>query len=517
MEEKITRRNLIKKGIAAGVAIGAGTLIGTCTYKLLKTPDIADLYGNYPPSEKLKKLAINNANAIRPNVIIIYCDDLGYGDIGCYGNSVIRTPNIDSLAREGNKFTDFYACAAVCAPSRAGLLTGRYPFRTGIIGNPFPKNEPLGRKLARNFGMMLRGLGSMDLRDDVVARGLASEEVTIAEALKLAGYKTGMVGKWHLGDYSTQPEFNPLRHGFDFYYGVPHSNDMRPCPVYKNETKVIDNIHGEDQSFLTGTYTKEALQFIESCGNNPFFLYFAHTFPHQPLWASEKFDKKSLAGKYGDAVEEIDWSVGQILQLLKKKGIDEKTIIIFTSDNGPWFEGSADNLRGRKGQSNEGGFKVPFIVRWKGTIPAGKVTRQPAMNIDLFPTLLALAGVGLPQDRIIDGKNILGLLKGDDKPVHEDLYFYHYDLLVGMRWGKWKYYSKIDRYVWPIPLDSTDLANKLGKDQLGYRWPLLYNLEKDPGEAYNVIDTYPDIAKKLAQKLETWEKETMKNPRGFIY
>ncbi len=515
MEGKITRRDLLKKSIAAGVAVGAGTLIGTCTYKLLKTPDIADLYGNYPPEEKLKKLTVVNPRAPRPNVIIIYSDDLGYGDIGCYGNSVIRTPNVDSLAREGNRFTNFYAVAAVCAPSRAGLLTGRYPFRTGIIGNPFPKKEPLGRKLARNAGMMLRGLGMMDLRDDVVARGLAFEEITIAEALKLAGYKTGMVGKWHLGDYSTQPEFNPLRHGFDFYYGVPHSNDMRPCPVYKNETKVIDNIHGEDQSFLTGTYTREALQFIESCGNNPFFLYFAHTFPHQPLWASKNFDKKSLAGKYGDAVEEIDWSVGQILKFLKEKGLDNRTMVIFTSDNGPWYEGSTANLRGRKGNSNEGGFKVPFIVSWPGMVPRGTVTHVPAINIDLFPTILGLAGVGLPEDRIIDGKDILGLIKGNNTPVHEELYFYHYDLLVGIRSGKWKYYSRIDRYAWPNPLDSTPLIDKLGKDALGHRWPLLYNLEKDPGEAYNVLDTYPDIARKLRQKLESWEKETMKNPRGF--
>ncbi len=516
MDEKITRRDLIKKSVAAGVAIGAGTLVGTCTYKLLRTPDINELYGNYPPKEKLKNLQIVNPKAPRPNIIIIYCDDLGYGDLGCYGNTVIRTPNIDSLAREGNRFTNFYACAAVCAPSRAGLLTGRYPFRTGIIGNPFPKKEPLGRKLARSFGMMLRNLGSMDLRDDVVAKGLAFEEITIAEALKIAGYKTGMIGKWHLGDYSTQPEFNPLRHGFDFYYGVPHSNDMRPCPVFKNETKVIDDIYGKDQSFLTSTYTKEALQFIDSCGNNPFFLYFAHTFPHQPFWASEKFDKKSLAGKYGDTVEEIDWSVGQILKTLKEKGLDNNTLVMFTSDNGPWFEGSAGTLRGRKGNSNEGGFKVPFVVCWKGTVPAGKVSQSPAMNIDLFPTLLVLAGVGLPQDRVIDGKNIFGLFKGNDKPVHEDLYFYHYDLLVGIRSGKWKYYSKIDRYVWPIPLDSVDLANTLGKDQLGNRWPLLHDLEKDPGEAYNVINTYPDVAEKLRLKLENWEKETMKNPRGFF-
>lgn len=515
MEKKITRRNLITKTVKAGIAIGAGTLVGTCAYKLLKTPDISDLYGNYPPKEKLKDVAIVNPRAPRPNVIIIYCDDLGYGDLGCYGNTIIKTPHIDSLARNGNRFTDFYACAAVCAPSRAGLLTGRYPFRTGIIGNPFPKEEPMGRRLARNFGMMLRGLGSIDLRDDVVARGLADEEITIAEALKHAGYKTGMIGKWHLGDYSTQPEFNPRRHGFDFYYGVPHSNDMRPCPVYRNKTRVIDDIYGKDQSFLTGAYTTEAVQFIESCGNNPFFLYLAHTFPHQPLWASKKFDKKSLAGKFGDTVEEIDWSVGEIVKTLKAKGIEGKTLIMFSSDNGPWYEGSGGNLRGRKGQSNEGGFKVPFVVQWKDGIPGGKVTRSPVMNIDIFPTLLSLAGVELPQDRIIDGKDIIGLLRGNDNPVHEELYFYHYDLLVGIRSGKWKYYSKIDRYVWPIPLDSTALANLLGKEQLGYRWPLLYNLEKDPGEAYNLIETHPKVAERLQRKLEQWENETRKNPRGF--
>jgi uncharacterized sulfatase len=517
MAEQISRRDMIKKTVRAGLVIGGMAAAGTAGYKLFRRESIDELYGPYPEDSKLKPLLkVSNQSAPKPNIIIIYCDDLGYGDLGCYGNRVIRTPNVDRLASEGMMLTDYYACNAVCAPSRAGLLTGRYPFRTGIIGNPYPADSPLMRRLERKIAYIFTPLGSVDLHEKFVADGLSDKEITIAEALKAAGYRTAMLGKWHLGDFSKQPEFNPLRHGFDQYLGLPHSNDMEPCPLYQNE-KMLEADVGTNQARLTGMYTKEALGFIEKSKESPFFLYFAHTFPHQPLYASEKFAGKSKAGKFGDAVEEIDWSVGEIIKKLQELKIEENTIIFFTSDNGPWFEGSPGVFRGRKGQSHEGGFRVPFIVKWPGYITPGSVSSEPIVNLDIFPTLLSLAGIEHLSDRIIDGKNIGELLSGrNPKSPHETIYFYHYDQLEGIRSGRWKYFRKLNRYVWPVPLDAEALPNAMGKKQLGNRGPLLYDLSIDPGENYNIINTYPDIAVKMENMLAEWEDQTKKNPRGFL-
>ncbi len=505
-----------KKHLRIGVLIAGLVMLSALTYRLIESNPISDLYGAYPDGTKFEPLKVSNANAPRPNVIIILCDDLGYGDLASYGGRAIETPNIDGLALSGMRFTDYYACSAVCAPSRAGLLTGRYPFRTGIIGNPYPKSDAVTKKIARKIGSLTRPFGTIDIREDYVSEGLSSFEITLAEALKTAGYHTGMVGKWHLGDYSRQPEFNPLKHGFDMYFGVPHSNDMFPCPLYRNEEELEPDI-GTNQARLTGMYTREAMRFIEDSKNVPFFLYIAHTFPHQPLFASERFAGRSKAGKFGDAVEEIDWSVGEIVKGLKEMNLETNTIIFFASDNGPWYEGGSGLLRGRKGQSYEGGFRVPFIVSWPGKVPAQTVSHAPVMNLDLFPTILALAGLGLPEDRIIDGQNILKLITGEesDSP-HDVIFFYHYDLLEGIRAGEWKYFRKLNRYTWPIPLDAAKVSNALGKSQLGDRWPLLYNLSVDPSESYNVIQTYPEVAEKLQGKLLKWELEAQKNPRGFF-
>jgi uncharacterized sulfatase len=515
MKRKFTAIKFSGKFFTIGAVIVVMVALGAMIYTLFKRNSISELYGAYPDNSKLKPLQVANTAAPKPNIIIILCDDLGYGDLGPYGGRAIDTPNIDRLADSGLHFTEYYACSAVCAPSRVGLLTGRYPFRTGIIGNPYPASDAITKKIARKIGKLTRPLGTIDLREDYVAEGISHKEITLAEALKTAGYRTGMVGKWHLGDYSRQPEFNPLQHGFDTYFGVPHSNDMFPCPLYRNQKQLEPDI-GLNQARLTGMYTQEAIKFIEYSQDAPFFLYLAHTFPHQPLFASEKFSGKSKAGKFGDAVEEIDWSVGEIVRSLKKWNLDSNTIIIFTSDNGPWYEGSPGGLRGRKGQSYEGGFKVPLIVSWPGNIQPGKVSRAPLLNLDLFPTLVSLAGVALPEDRVIDGRNIQGLLTGQqtDSP-HEAIYFYHYDLLEGIRVGQWKYFRRFNRYTWPIPLDAATIPHKLGKSQLGNRWPLLYNLSVDPSESYNVIDTYPDIGEKLRTRLVGWELATRKNPRGF--
>ena len=458
----------------------------------------------------------NAGPAPRPNVIIVYCDDLGYGDLGCYGSRAIATPNVDRLAREGVRMTDYYACNAICAPSRAGLLTGRYPFRSGVIGNLYPKDEPFTRRAAREYvGGSLQGLGALDLQEGEVVAGIPARELLLGEALQTAGYRTAMVGKWHLGDYSIDAAYNPRRNGFDFYLGLPHSNDMLPCPLYRNEEMLQANI-GTDQAKLTGLYTQEAVRFIKEAGREPFFLYVAHTFPHQPLYASAQFAGQSKAGKFGDAVEEIDWSVGQIMTTLQETGVADNTLVFFTSDNGPWFEGSAGPFRGRKGQSYEGGFHVPMIAHWPAGLPAGRECRVPWMNIDLYPTILALAGVPLPEDRVIDGRDILGLLTGrETRSPHEALFFYHYDQLEGLRSGQWKYFRRINRYVWPIPLDAASIPNKLGGSQLGNRWPLLYNLAIDPGESYNVIATHPGVADRLAALLQQWEAESAQNPGGW--
>ncbi len=516
MEQNITRRELLKKSLKYGVLAGGAVLLGSGAYSLLRTHTIDELYGPYPEGAADHPLSITNPNAPKPNFIIIYCDDLGYGDLGCYGNRTIRTPNIDGLASAGTKFTDYYACSAICGPSRAGLLTGRYPFRTGIIGNVYPEGEAYGRVLARKLGSIFKALGVIDLREDYTARGISRHEITLAEGLKRAGYRTGMIGKWHLGDYSKQPEFNPIRHGFDSYFGVPHSNDMFPCALYRNEQMLEADI-GTNQARLTGMYTEEALKFIDQNDNRPFFLYLAHTFPHQPLYASERFAKKSKAGAFGDSVEEIDWSVGEIVNLLRRKGLDHNTVIVFTSDNGPWFEGNPGGFRGRKGQSYEGGFRVPFIVKWPGKIPAGRTSNIPMMNLDLYPTFFHLAGVGLPQDRIIDGKNAYDVFTGkQQQSPHDAIYYYHFDLLEAIRIGRWKYVSKMNRYTWPVTMDTAPMPNSLGAKQLGNRWPLLYDLENDPGESYNVISTYPEVAARLKATMEAWQRSVERNPRGFV-
>lgn len=446
-----------------------------------------------------------------PNIVIIMADDLGYGDLGSYGSRAIRTPHIDALADAGIRLTDFHASDSVCTPSRAGLLTGRYAKRMGLDVPLMPEHMSWSRTLTVAFGYLAGKLGLIDLATEGKATGLHQDEITLAEALRLAGYKTGMVGKWHLGDFASNPKHNPLEHGFDFYFGVPYSNDMHPFPLYRGREQLLSNV--ADQSILTRRYTEEALRFIESSSDGPFFLYFAHTFPHRPLFASKRFRNRSEAGLFGDAVEEIDWSVGRVLAALEDHDIAQNTLVIFTSDNGPWYQGSPGGLRGRKGQSYEGGHRVPFVARWPGRIPPGRVSETPAMNIDLFPTCLALAGLSLPDDRIIDGRNLLDVLTvAESGPPHEVLYFYHQGRLEGVRSGKWKYFSSLNHYVWPLPLDE-----KLGgiSEHTTGPLPLLFNLELDRDESYDLAGKHSDIAAQLADQMERWETELDANPKGW--
>ncbi len=413
--------------------------------------------------------------ATTPNVVIVYADDLGYGDLGCYGNRRIRTPNLDRMAAEGIRFTDFYVAQAVCSASRTALLTGCYPNRVGILGALNPQAKI----------------------------GISDREKTIADVLKPRGYATAIYGKWHLGHH---PQFLPTRHGFDDYFGIPYSNDMGPKPGSPNNPPV-PLLQGEkvvetnpDMNTITARYTEHAVRFIREHKGGPFFLYVPHTMVHVPLGASDKFRGKSSAGLYGDVVEEVDWSVGQILNALKENGLDEKTLVIFASDNGPWLSygnhgGTAGPLREGKGTSFEGGVREPFIARWPGQIPAGKVSHEPLMTIDLLPTIARLAGAALPP-LPIDGKDAGPVLRGEPgaRSPHEAYYIYWGRELQAVRSGKWKLH---------FPHDYRSLTGTPGHDGKagGYTNQhiglALYDLESDVGETTNVADRHPDVVQRL--------------------
>jgi len=393
-----------------------------------------------------------------------------------------------------------------------------------------PGKDTLLRKATRQLGYYFGGMGGFDMHNaQNLVTGLPRSEITIASALQTTGYKTCAIGKWHLGDFAVYPEYHPRNYGFDMFVGFNASNDDWPVSFFRDE-KMVEKDIGLDQEKYTGLFTDEAISFIDNANGTPFFIYLSHKDPHQPCIPSKKFQGKSEGGPHGDAVEEVDWSTKTIIDHLKKKNLDENTIIFFTSDNGPWFNGSAGGLRGRKGESYEGGYRVPLIVRWPGKVPAGKTCDQPAMNIDLYPTILGLAGLTAPNDRVIDGKNLWGLLSGQsDKPPHEALYFFHYNEIEGVRSGNWKFFRNINTRAWPIPLDKTDTF--FGKAAAGHdykpegadesvptmaSWPMLYNMQIDSSESYNVIKKHPETAKRLQTYIEMFEADFQKNPRGWL-
>lgn len=428
----------------------------------------------------------------RPNFVIIFADDMGYGDAQCYGHPTIKTPNINRMASEGMRMTEFYVAAPVCSASRAALMTGRLPIRTTITGVLFPRNET----------------------------GLPKSEITIAKLLKEEDYATACIGKWHLGHKN---DYLPTARGFDYYFGIPYSNDMyidsvatlaknvllregvtvekiRANEYFKHNPKYVPLMRQKeviefpvDQSTLTKRYTEEAIRFIKSHKKEPFFLYLAHTMPHTPLYVSDDFKNTSVRGLYGDVIQELDWSVGQVLETLKKEGLDKNTLVIFTSDNGPWLiqklnGGSTGLLEGGKFTTWEGGMREPGIFWWPGKVEAGTVNPEMVSTLDILPTFVDLAGGSVPDDRVMDGYSLKDMLISNAESPRNDMFFYKGRNLQAIRLGPWKAHFKT--------------TNEFGKDPVELPSPMLYNIDEDPSERIDVAKQHSEIVTEILKLRE---------------
>jgi len=449
-------------------------------------------------------------NSRHPNIVLIFIDDMGYGDLSCFGATPYTTPNIDKLAATGMRFTNFYVAQAVCSASRAALLTGCYPNRIGISGALMPYDSI----------------------------GINPDEELIPELLSSQGYQSAIVGKWHLGHHHP---FLPLQNGFHEYFGIPYSNDMwpvnyngkpasdengpgkmtyPPLPLIEGNEQVRILKSLEDQSQLTTLYTEHSIDFIKRNKDKPFFLYMAHTMPHVPLAVSDKFKGKSKSGLYGDVVMEIDWSVGEIVRTLQSNGLSENTLVILTSDNGPWLNfgnhaGSAGGLREGKGSSWEGGQRVPCIMSWPNEIPAGSVCNKMAATIDILPTLCAIVGADIPS-RKIDGVNIVQLLQGDTNANPREIFYYFYrkNSLENVRKAQWKLVLPHDYRSYENNLPGND--GWPGKVSVAKTGLALYDLSHDPGERYDVKELYPDIVTELNILADEMRKDLGDENYGIV-
>lgn len=387
----------------------------------------------------------------RPNFVFVFMDDMGYADMGCYGPTVIKTPVMDSVAERGVRFERMYSAAPICSPSRCAFLTGRYAQRAGVERVLFPEDTD----------------------------GFSASEVTIADCLKNAGYASACIGKWHVG---CRPEHLPTRHGFDRYYGLLYSNDMSPLRLWRDEEELGGEV---DQDRLIEDYTAEAIKFVKQNRDRPFFVYLAHTMPHIPLHVSDRFRGRSAGGLYGDTIEAVDACLGELLEELRRLGLADRTLVMVSSDNGPWFEGATGVLRGRKFDSYEGGVRMPFVAALPGLIEPRTVARGPASLMDLFPTMAALAGAALPEGRALDGADIREMFAGGPAP-ERDLYFYYHYVPTAVMRGRWK-----------LHVQTRDGDRK--------EMPQLFDVEADPGESYNLAGREPDLAAELASKIERFD------------
>ncbi|MDC1217463.1 sulfatase [Flavobacteriaceae bacterium] len=455
---------------------------------------------SYKPSNEIEQ-------NLKPNFIVVFVDDMGYGDLGCYGHPTINTPNLDKMAYEGQKWTQFYSASSVCTPSRAGLLTGRLPIRNGMIGS---KNRVL-------------------FPDSKY--GLPDSEITIAEKLKENGYKTAAIGKWHLGH---KKEYLPLQHGFDYYYGIPYSNDMDKingetcCPgskywqKYQNKSPGSTNYYNvpliennkiierpADQTTITKRFTDKAVEFIQNNKKDNFFIYLAHNLPHTPLYASDDFLGKSKRGLYGDVIEEIDHGIGLIMKELKKNNLDKNTIVIFTSDNGPWLpyethSGSAGLLREGKGTTWEGGQRIPGIF-WGAGIKPG-VINDLGSTMDIFPTLLEMSNTSMVNDRVMDGVSMKNTLLEHEPSKRKTIFYYRSREIYAVRYGEFKAHLITQgAYNYPKGSDEKIILDK----------PLLYNLNIDPSEKYNIADKKPEILFDINKIIEK-HKKNLKAPKDLL-
>jgi arylsulfatase A-like enzyme len=431
--------------------------------------------------------------AASPNVIVIMADDLGYGDLGCYGHPKFKTPHLDRMAAEGARLTQFNTPIPFCAPTRAALLTGRYPFRCGMPSNPAPDGGPIAN-----------------------LTHLPETEITLGQCFQQAGYATTIIGKWHLGH--AKPEWLPTQRGFDSYFGIPYSNDMRPVKLFEGTKSTAE--FPLDQTQLTQRYTDRAIAFIEQNRSRPFFLYLPHAMPHKPLAASEQFHKQTGHGLYGDVIAELDASIGRLFAKLKELRLDDNTFVLFTSDNGPWYGGSTAGLRGMKGSTYEGGHRVPCIARWPGKIPAGHVSRELAVTMDVFATVLHVAGITAPQDRVIDGRNLMPILtSADAKSPHQAILGAQGGPVTSIRDGRWKLHvlpakdpflgatKRGGQWTDPRGPDGKTILAPLEQPQpndypgvqtgVASAAMQLFDLASDPAEQIDVAQNHPEVVARL--------------------